>query len=82
MKHLIELLFLVVVERLAHTGDGAFAYGMNLLDLVGPRHSLIADHAHGLLSLVNQDRFDLARLVIAEIEFLRERSDLLVDRRR
>src|SRR5947209_1693533 len=55
-NHLIEFLFLIVIQRGADFADGGFAQRMNLLHLLIARGGAVAHDAHGLLVLVEQDR--------------------------
>src|SRR5437899_12245867 len=52
LQHLIEFLFLVVVQQPAHLGDGVFPDTADLLDLVFARHGRVADDRHGLRALI------------------------------
>lgn len=80
LQHLIQLLLLIIAQRVTNLADGGFANGMDLFNLVGAGEILVADNRHGLLALIHKDGLYFGLLVAVKVQFLREDSNLLVDR--
>jgi len=79
LHHDVKLFLLVIVQRAAHLGDGAFADGVDLLDLVVARHGAVLHHVHGLGVLIFQSGLDLGLLVGGKIQLLRQGLHLIVN---
>ena len=63
----VELLLLIIVQRVTDLIDGAFTDGVNLLDLVIARHGIILHYGHGLCVLIFQSGLYLGLLVSGKI---------------
>ena len=79
LHHDIELFLLIVIQRGTDLIDGAFADGMDFLDLVIARHGIVLHHVHGLGVLVFQCGLYLGLLVGGKIQLLRQGLDLIVN---
>ena len=72
-------LLLIVIQRGTDLVDGAFADGMDFLDLVITRHRVVLHYVHGLRVLVFKSGFDLGLLVGRKVQLLRQGLHLIVN---
>jgi hypothetical protein len=79
LDHLIEFLFLVVIQSGADFGDRAFAKRVDFLDLIFARHRIILHDGHGLSMLVFQRGLDFSLLIGGEVQLLGQRLNLIVN---
>ena len=79
LHHDVKLLLLVVVQRAAHLADGAFADGVDFLDLFVALHGAVLHDVHGLGVLIFQSGLDLGLLVGGKVQLLRQGLDLIVN---
>ena len=79
LHHGIEFFLLIVIQRAADLGDGAFADGVNFLDLLIARHRVVLHHVHCLGMLVFKGSLYLGLLVGGKVQLLRQGLHLIVN---
>src|SRR5579859_2991090 len=75
----VEFLLLLVVQRATHLVDGAFADGVDFLDLVVAGHGAILNDVHGLGVLIFESGLDLGLLVGGKVQLLGQGLHLIVN---